>query len=186
MKIISQQENLRLENKTEYYECRRIADTIQVANLFKICCTQLLTTNEWNKMNLFYPISKIFICDRYGFNVNRTAIVGDVIKIEYNSISEFDSTLYLKIDNIKQTKDDEDELFELVLKVDQKPNLGRFYSYFNYQTSCKIKVKKSINIISIEVKINLTDYPNPYMEENNSMIAKFPWDKLIKNALSKL
>lgn len=186
MKIISQQEYLSLENKTEYNDFKRIADTPQATNFYKICCTHLLTTSEWSAMNLFYPISKISICDRYGFNVNRTAIVGDVIKIEYNSISEFDSILYLKIDNIKQTKDDEDELFELVLKVDQKPNLGRFYSYFNYQTSCKIKVKKIINTISIEAKINLTDYPIPYMEENNSMVAKFPWDKLIKNALSKL
>ena len=186
MKIISQQEYLTLEDKTEYYDFRSISDFTQIANFYKICCTHLLTTSVWNKMNLFYPISKVTIYDRYGFNVNRTAIVGDIIKIEYSSTSEFDSILYLKIDNIKQTKDDEDELFELILKIDQKPNLGRFYSYFNYQTSCKIKVKKIIDTISIEAKINLTDYPNPFMEENNAMIAQFPWDKLIKNTLLKL
>ena len=186
MKIISQQEYLDLENKTEYNDFKRIADINQVANFYKICCTHLLTTSTWSGINLFYPISKISISDRYGFNVNRTAIVGDIIKIEYSSVSEFDSILYLKIDNIKQTKDDVDELFELILKIDQKPNLGRFYSYFNFQTSCKIKVRKNIDTISIESKINLTDYPNPFMEENNAMIAQFPWDKLIKNTLSKL
>lgn len=186
MKIVSQEEFLPLKIKTEFRDYKRIADSALVSNFYKCCCNQLLNTFEWNRLNIFYPISRISICDRYGFNVNRNAIVEDVLKIEYISISDFDSTLYLKIDNIIQIKEDEDELFEMVLKVNQKPNLGRFYNYFNYQTYCKIKVRRVINTISIEAKINISDYPNPYMQQNNALIAQFPWDKLIKNTLLKL
>lgn len=186
MRLILQEKVLALENKNEYRDFKRIADSAQVSSFYKLCCTNLLSTNEWNKLNLFYPIAKISICDRYGFNVNRTSIIGDVLKVEYHPTSDFDNILYLKIDQIKHFEDDEDELFEMVFKVDQKPNLGRFYSYFNDQTTCKIKVRRIISTISIEAKLNLTENKNPYTEENNIMVAQFPWDRLIRNTLSKL
>lgn len=186
MRLILQEKVLPLENNGEYTDYKRIENSAQVSSFYKLCCTNLLLTNEWNKLNLFYPIAKISICDRYGFNVNRNAIIGDVIKVEYHLTSDFGDILYLKIDQIKHIRDEDEELFEMVLKVDQKPNLGRFYSYFNDQTSCKIKVRRIINTISIEAKIHLTNITGLFSKENNTMIAQFPWDRLIKNSLLKL
>jgi hypothetical protein len=186
MKVINQSEFFALKSKTEYRDFKSFKDSRLVANFYNQCCKSLLSLRDWNKLNLIYPISKITICDRYGFNINRFAIAGDVIKVDYHLSSNFETILYLKIDNIKQYKEDDDELFEIALKVDKKPGLGRFYSYFNYQTYCKIKAKRMMNTISVETKINLTDYPHPYMEENNTMVAHFPWAILIKNSLSKL
>ncbi|KHJ37492.1 hypothetical protein PBAC_23360 [Pedobacter glucosidilyticus] len=168
----------------EFREFIRMDNTSQIWQLYRNCRQRLLMVNDWGKHYLQHLNAQFILHDSFGYEVQRTAQVGDYIKILNNCFSQ-KNIFWLEIESIafNHEFDSSEESVIMNLKTADDPKYQTdSYSKLGVER-CMISIRRVLNTILAHIKVNeQTTTPNFHSSKKDiKWLYNFKWDYVLKD-----
>ncbi|WP_026903414.1 hypothetical protein [Pedobacter glucosidilyticus] len=171
-------------HEKEFRAFIRMDNASQIWQFYRDCRQRLLNVNHWGKHHLQNLNSQFILHDRFGYEVQRTAQVGDYIKILNNCFSQ-KNIFWLEIESIafNHEFDSSEESVIMSLKTTDDPKYQTDRYFKPDVENCMISIKRVLNTILAHIKvIEPVATTNFYASSKDiKWLCNFRWNDVLKD-----